>query len=117
MNEFKGTPGPWDFSWHVQPNGCPTVGHKGLMVCMVAHSAKEPSQKETALADAALIAAAPELLQALQMMLDDECPLTGNPTRQRLIEHWQYELEQGNGYAENALFALRTVAKALGEKS
>jgi len=69
------TPGPWDFSWEIQPNGCPTVGHKGLMVCMVAHSAKDPEQKETALANASLIAAAPELLEALECvrrMLDED---------------------------------------------
>jgi len=69
VNEFKGTPGPWDYGWEIQPNGCPTVGHKGLMVCMVAHSAKEPDQKETALANADLISAAPELLSALQHMV------------------------------------------------
>lgn len=66
MSEFKGTPGPWDFSWQIQPNGCPTIGHKGLMVCMVAHSAKEQDQKEVALANAKLIAAAPDLLKALK---------------------------------------------------
>lgn len=60
------TPGPWDFSWEIQPNGCPTVGNRGLMVCMVAHSAKEPDQKETALANANLIAVAPDLLEALE---------------------------------------------------
>lgn len=68
-HEFKGTPGPWDYGWEVQPNGCPTVGHKGLMVCMVAHSAKEPDQKEIALANADLISAAPQLLAALQLMV------------------------------------------------
>lgn len=66
MYEFKGTPGPWDYGWRVQPNGCPTVGHNGLMVCMVAHSAKVADQRETALANASLISAAPELLEALQ---------------------------------------------------
>lgn len=67
----KHTPGPWDFSWEIQPNGCPTVGHKGLMVCMVAHSAKDPEQKETALANASLIAAAPDLLAALESSVSD----------------------------------------------
>lgn len=70
----KHTPGPWDYSWHIQPNGCPTVGHKGLMVCMVAHSAKEPDQKETALANANLIAAAPDLLAALVALTEDSFP-------------------------------------------
>ncbi len=63
------TPGPWTYSWQIQPNGCPTVGHRGLMVCMVSHSAKEPSQKDTALANAALISAAPDLLEALEAMV------------------------------------------------
>lgn len=106
MNEFKGTPGPWILAHST------VIGRGMNSICSMLGCVDMPVPK----ANAALIAAAPELLQALQMMLDDECPLTGNPTRERLIEHWQYELEQGNGYAENALFALRTVAKALGEK-
>jgi len=68
----KHTPGPWDYGWEIQPNGCPTVGHKGLMVCMVAHSAKDPIQKETALANANLIAAAPDLLEALKFMVREQ---------------------------------------------
>lgn len=36
------------------------------MVCMVAHSAKDPSQKQEALANAALISAAPCMLEALE---------------------------------------------------
>lgn len=63
----KHTPGPWNFSWQIQPNGCPTVGSNGLMVCMVAHSAKNPEQKDTALANASLISAAPDLLAALEL--------------------------------------------------
>lgn len=66
MSQNKFTPGPWNFFWEIQPNGCPTVGHKGLMVGMVAHSAKDPDQKETALANAALISAAPDMLIALE---------------------------------------------------
>jgi hypothetical protein len=69
MSEFKGTPGPWDFSWQIQPNGCPTVGHKGLMVCMVAHSAKIEDQKEVALANASLISSAPDLLSLAKRWL------------------------------------------------
>lgn len=69
MSDFKGTPGPWDFSWKIQPNGCPTIGHKGLMVCMVAHSAKEPDQKEVALANASLISSAPDLLSIAKRWL------------------------------------------------
>ena len=80
------TKGPWDFSWEIQPNGCPTVGSKGLMVCMVAHSAKDPSQRETALANANLIAAAPDLLEALEDALDG---VEGNHPLDADIHSWQ----------------------------
>lgn len=60
------TPGPWRFCTNPQPNGCPIVGSGGLMVAMLAHSVNEPDQKGTALANAALIAAAPEMLAALK---------------------------------------------------
>jgi hypothetical protein len=112
MNEFKGTPGPWKVVSD-SPEGSEIESeHESPFWAFVSYDTPEAERTP----NAKLIAAAPELLQALQIMLDDQCPLTGNPTRERLIEHWQYELEQGNGYAENALFALRTVAKALGEK-
>lgn len=63
-----------------------------------------------------MIAAAPKLLEALQKMLDLECPLTGNPTREELIEHWEYEQSQGNGAAEYHLFAWSVIAEALSRK-
>ena len=98
------TPGPWDFSWEIQPNGCPTVGHKGLMVCMVAHSAKEPDQKETAIANASLIAAAPELLEALEALEDAYCDVGPDMSREK----------RANG--RKALIAARAaIAKARGE--
>lgn len=37
---------------------------------MVAHSAKDPEQKEMALANADLISAAPDLLEALQLCIE-----------------------------------------------
>lgn len=62
----KHTPGPWKQGTR-GPNGCPIIGtEKGLMVCMLAHSANESGQKEQAEANAHLIAAAPELLEALE---------------------------------------------------
>lgn len=60
----KHTPGPWRFTTSPQPNGCPIVGSNGLMICMLAHSINHEDQKEEALANAALIAAAPELYEA-----------------------------------------------------
>ena len=63
------TPGPWNFYTEPQPNGCPIVGSRGLMVAMLAHTVNQDDQRETALANARLISAAPDLLKALQYML------------------------------------------------
>lgn len=73
MNEkFAHTPGPWRFYTEPQPNGCPIVGDgKGLMVAMLAHTVNQADQKEKAFANARLIASAPELLEALDMLLND----------------------------------------------
>lgn len=99
----KHTPGPWDFSWQIQPNGCPTVGHKGLMVCMVAHSAKQEDQRETALANAALISAAPDMIEALekavlriQANLGDERDM-GPESMAYLLETFQAAIAKANG--------------------
>lgn len=67
MTANKHTPGPWGFYAEPQPNGCPVVGSKGLLVCMLGHSVHIADQKGTALANARLIAASPELLEALQI--------------------------------------------------
>lgn len=64
------TPGPWEFSTTPQPNGCPIIGANGLMVAMLAHSINQLEQKETALANARLIAAAPDLLGSLLGLID-----------------------------------------------
>lgn len=39
-------------------------------------------------------------------------PITGNPSNEELVEHWEYEKSQGNGSADDALFALAAIAKA-----
>jgi len=75
----KHTSGPWTFYTEPQPNGCQIVGSRGIMVAMLAHSVNYPDQKEEALANARLIAAAPELLEALitaeQAFVDSGIPL------------------------------------------
>ena len=69
MTEGKHTPGPWRVG-APGPNGCYTVGTEGgLMVAMLAHSVNHPDQKEQAIADAHLIAAAPKLQAMLQEVL------------------------------------------------
>lgn len=69
MSRAKHTPGPWDFYTKPQPNGCPIVGARGLMVAMLAHSINYEDQKQEAIANARLISAAPELLEAAKMVL------------------------------------------------
>ena len=63
--EHKHTAGTWRFYTEPQPNGCPIVGSGGLMVAQLAHSINYPEQRDTAIANARLIAASPDLLTAL----------------------------------------------------
>ncbi len=63
----KYTSGPWRYYTTPQPNGCPIIGNdRGLMVAMLAHSVNHDDRREEAIANARLIAAAPELLETLQ---------------------------------------------------
>lgn len=74
MSERKHTPGPWRIGTP-GPNGCYTIGtERGLMTAMIAHSICEPDQAEAAKADAALVAAAPDLLRALELVMEDKAP-------------------------------------------
>ena len=63
------TPGPWVVGTP-GPNGCFTIGTTGgLMTAMISHSINEKDQADTAIANAALIAAAPEMLAVLEMFI------------------------------------------------
>jgi hypothetical protein len=59
-----------------------------------------------------LIAAAPELLEAVKRLMILYCPLNGVPTSDELVEHWEYEKSEGNGAADDMLFVLSVVKKA-----
>lgn len=65
----KHTPGPWKYSTKPHPNGCPIIGSGPLMVAMLAHSVNHDEQREIAIANARLIASAPELLASLQKLV------------------------------------------------
>lgn len=62
-----------------------------------------------------LIAAAPELLEALQGLIP--VTFTGNPTRAEEVAHWTREKELGNGNAAAVLAAYAAIAKATGSAS
>lgn len=95
----KHTPGPWRFYTEPQPNGCPIVGNgHGLMLAMLAHSVNYPDQRDEANANARLIAAAPELLEALARYVQQD------------IAHGMTE----NNLHRTACFA---IAKATGGKA
>lgn len=54
------------------------------------------------------------MLAALVALLDNYCPLTGNPTHAELVQHWVYEKSQGRGDADIHLAALAAVASVKG---
>lgn len=68
------TPGPWRYSTTPQPNGCPTIGSGPLLVAMLSHSVHQADQREVAIANARLISAAPDLLEAWQMGVELDVP-------------------------------------------
>ena len=82
QNTKAATPGPWSFYTQPQPNGCPIVGNaSGLMVAMLSHSIHINDQRETAIANARLIAQAPALLEALRELYATEAVLDDGDAR------------------------------------
>lgn len=104
----KHTPGPWAFYTEPQPNGCPIVGARGLMVCMLAHTVNQPEQRGEALANAALIAAAPDLLEALR---------NADKLITQLMPGVRHIVLQDYGFLNDTLMAnTAAIAKATGVK-
>lgn len=108
MSEQKHTPGPWkEGDYILWPS------HSGDAQFPI--HAKKRGRIALALrkqADARLIAAAPELLEALRGLLP--VTFTGNPTRAEEVAHWTREKELGNGQAAAVLAAYAAIAKATG---
>lgn len=98
MSGFKGTPGPWVV------NGCRVEGDDGALIAGVFDGAySQVTDRETEDANARLIAAAPELLGALQYLM----AIADRSGRERYI---QFQLTPE--FLEPARTA---IAKALGE--
>lgn len=61
---------------------------------------------------AALKAERNVLLEALEALLENHCPLTGEPSYKDQVEHWEYEQSQGRGDAYIYLQAIGAVLVA-----
>lgn len=105
--EPKHTPGPWRLFAGSCAHSDTEYSLETQEFYTLAYIVDEPY-------DAKLIQAAPELLEALSRLMQNDCPLMGDPSYEQLIEHWEYEKTQGRGEADDQLFALRTLHKALG---
>lgn len=101
-NETKTSPGPWIVQ--VPPTACQTVrfvvSDAGAHVCKVGHMDYTSGSQESDIANAALIAAAPELLAALEVLVEHA---------QETYPH--FESERGQRDIKQALAA---IAKATG---
>lgn len=85
------TPGPWRVG-RGGPNLCPTVGtERGLMVAMVSHGEGHPTE-----ANARLIAATPDLLEACR-------PMLSKSARTELLEMAEAEEAVGDKRIASAL--------------
>lgn len=107
MAEF--TRGPWSYYTKPQPNGCPIIGARGLMVAMLSHSTNDESQRDTAIANASLIASAPDLYEALEQLL-------GNAELSRFhISATEEGMLVGSALFDTIMQARTALAKARGE--
>lgn len=117
----KPTPGPWTWMPYFDDQrylaATQRVDNSPTWDCAVlaADGAEGDLYIRVRDADSRLIAAAPELLEALQRIMVNHCPLAGNPSHDRLSAFWEYEKTQGRGEADDQLFALAAIAKATGE--
>lgn len=104
MKEFKGTPGSW-----VVDEDYDVTTEDGTVVSWGAEGIFEPDE---IIANAHLIAAAPDLLEALQQMVERiEYYASLKETGQPNIEDWAYTYNSGD--MDDARAA---ISKALGEE-
>lgn len=105
MKEFNGTKGPWVSGEYQQGAGCP-VTVSGCLIGWISYGPiypAEPFAKNMCEANANLIAAAPDLLEALQGMVIAAENIGGESV---------YGLMELDNHADMARMA---IAKALGE--
>lgn len=116
MSEFKGTPGPWQITRNQYSEYCSTEncelaikGNDGEMNLVVAGVVSDCIDEHKA--NANLIAAAPDLLQTLQTLVDRIDYYASLPDRGEVnIEDWAYTAGSDDMNAARA-----ALAKALGQ--
>lgn len=108
------TPGPWRVGTP-GPNGCYTIGtERGLMTAMIAHSINMAGQKVEAEANACLIAAAPELLAALDAILNGSPLDEFNRDDDGLLDRGTRRLPTARDVERWTAIARAAIAKATG---
>lgn len=115
MSKF--TPGPWRRGTP-GPNGCYTIGtENGLMTAVVAHSIHCSEQVQQAEANARLIAAAPDLLEAQTMGAEVNTPDFLDWIADRLINSYGVNpnVDFVHSLRERAKAGRAAIAKATGE--
>lgn len=50
-----------------------------------------------------------DLLINLKKLVDINCPMTGNPSYQELIEFWEFEEKEGRGIAKDMISAIKAI--------
>lgn len=113
MKEFKGTPGPWALRTEAldQTVALDIIGGGVMVSSAIPWSSDTECDIDKALANANLIAAAPDLLQALQYILKDlslRAKMRGDVDEDETVV-----LDIGSGVLMSARTA---IARALGEK-
>jgi hypothetical protein len=69
MSEQKHTPGPWELAWEQGKHGVVASAAGGKLVAIIGNNTPDDGNEPIRLANARLIAAAPELLEAAKLVL------------------------------------------------
>jgi hypothetical protein len=112
----KHTPGPWEV---VSKAGYPAVFGGNRVLCSpggysIGELKGDKAKAAEIVANANLIAAAPEMYEALQQTIYH--PIYGTTDRRKEREFWQYEKTQGREEADARITALDALDKAEGRQ-
>ena len=114
MEQQKHTPGPWEAEWHRKYKQWNVFPESGKAVVSVTDLCGEYSKEETE-ANARLIAAAPDLLEALKAIVSNQIRcLEDNPLMKK--ESRPYPWVEMDIHRSDLDAARAAIAKATGEK-